>query len=86
VVPGSLMPWLGLSEEQVRAKLLEEAEELVRAGSPQEVVWEAADVLYFLTVLLAREKVTVEEVLRELRRRRLATRRAEGSSREESCA
>lgn len=75
-----------LSDEQVRAKLLEEADELVRAGSPHEVVWEAADVLYFLTLLLAREKVTVEEVFRELRRRRLAARRAEGSSKEQSCA
>ncbi len=75
-----------LSDEQVRAKLLEEAEELVSATTPQEVVWEAADVLYFLTLLLAREKVTMEAVFRELRRRRLTPRHTEGKSKEHSCA
>ncbi len=58
-----------LDQGRVREKLLEEAKELTEAGSPPEVIWEAADLVYFLLVLLAREKVEFEEVLKELGRR-----------------
>lgn len=51
-------------------KILEEAKEVVEAETRDEIVWEAADVLYFLTALLARHGVEVEAVLAELRRRR----------------
>ncbi|MBC7187033.1 MAG: phosphoribosyl-AMP cyclohydrolase [Calditrichaeota bacterium] len=72
-MPGSYTA--GLSDAEVRAKLLEEVGEVVDAETRDEIVWEAADVLYFLTVLLAREKVSLEEVFRELRRRRFSGRR-----------
>jgi phosphoribosyl-ATP pyrophosphohydrolase/phosphoribosyl-AMP cyclohydrolase len=58
-----------LDDELVREKILEEAEELCAAKGRDEVIWEAADLLYFATVLLTREGVTVEEVLDELDRR-----------------
>ncbi|MDR1618502.1 MAG: phosphoribosyl-ATP diphosphatase [Treponema sp.] len=58
-----------LDDELVREKILEEAEELCAAKGHDEVVWEAADLLYFATVLLTREGVKVEEVLDELDRR-----------------
>lgn len=72
-MPGSYTA--GLSDAEVRVKLLEEAGEVVEGKRRDEIIWEAADVLYFLTVLLTREKVSLEEVLRELRRRRLSGRR-----------
>lgn len=59
-----------LSKTKVRQKLLEEAAELILAGKRSELVWEAADLLYFTTVLLAREKIGLEPVMRELERRR----------------
>ncbi|MCR4439193.1 MAG: phosphoribosyl-AMP cyclohydrolase [bacterium] len=78
--PGSYTA--GLSDAEVRAKLLEEAGEVVDAKTRDEIVWEAADVLYFLTVLLAREKVPLEEVFGELRRRRLSSRPQANTSKE----
>ena len=64
-----------LTPEKVRAKLLEEALEVTEASSRDEVIWEAADVLYFLTVLLQQQGVGYEEVYHELRRRRWQPRR-----------
>ncbi|MDR1909547.1 MAG: phosphoribosyl-ATP diphosphatase [Spirochaetaceae bacterium] len=58
-----------LDDELVREKILEEAGELCAAGARKEVIWEAADLLYFATVLLSRAGVTVGEVLNELDRR-----------------
>jgi phosphoribosyl-ATP pyrophosphohydrolase/phosphoribosyl-AMP cyclohydrolase len=58
-----------LDDELVREKIMEEAEELCRAKTHDEKIWEAADLLYFATALMTREAVTVEEVLNELDRR-----------------
>ncbi|HFA59151.1 MAG TPA: phosphoribosyl-ATP diphosphatase, partial [Rhodospirillales bacterium] len=58
------------------AKLREETEELIAAESREEVIWEAADLLYFTLVRLAREGIGLAEVERHLaRRRRRVTRR-----------
>lgn len=58
-----------LDNELVREKVMEEAEEVCAAKTREEVVWEAADLLYFTTALITREGVTVDEVLDELDRR-----------------
>jgi phosphoribosyl-ATP pyrophosphohydrolase/phosphoribosyl-AMP cyclohydrolase len=58
-----------LDDELVREKVMEEAEELCAAKTHEELVWEAADLLYFATVLLTRADVSVDEVLDELDRR-----------------
>jgi phosphoribosyl-ATP pyrophosphohydrolase/phosphoribosyl-AMP cyclohydrolase len=58
-----------LDDELVREKVLEEAEELCTAKTHDETVWEAADLLYFATVLMTRSGVTVQEVIDELDRR-----------------
>jgi phosphoribosyl-ATP pyrophosphohydrolase/phosphoribosyl-AMP cyclohydrolase len=48
---------------------MEEAEELCEAKSREEIIWEAADLLYFSTVLMTRAGLTVGEILDELDRR-----------------
>jgi len=57
------------------AKLREEADELARATSRAEVIWEAADLLYFAMVKLAASGVSLAEVERHLDRRALAVTR-----------
>jgi phosphoribosyl-ATP pyrophosphohydrolase/phosphoribosyl-AMP cyclohydrolase len=58
-----------LTPERVREKIEEEAEELIEAEGKDEVVWEAADLLYFVNVLMHREGVSWKDVLDELDRR-----------------
>jgi phosphoribosyl-ATP pyrophosphohydrolase/phosphoribosyl-AMP cyclohydrolase len=65
--PGSYTA--ALDDELVREKVAEEAGEVCTAGTHDEIVWEAADLLYFTTVLMTRAGVGVEEVLAELDRR-----------------
>jgi phosphoribosyl-ATP pyrophosphohydrolase/phosphoribosyl-AMP cyclohydrolase len=48
------------------AKLREEVEELIRAERSDEVAWEGADLLYFLTVRLRQAGVTTRDVLAQL--------------------
>ncbi len=58
------------------AKLTEEARELAEAQTPDDVSWEAADLLYFAFVAMARAGVTLADAERELdRRARKVTRR-----------
>jgi phosphoribosyl-ATP pyrophosphohydrolase/phosphoribosyl-AMP cyclohydrolase len=58
-----------LDDELVREKIMEEAKELCEAKAHDEIVWEAADLIYFATVLMTRAEVTIEEILDELDRR-----------------
>ncbi|MDR2097627.1 MAG: bifunctional phosphoribosyl-AMP cyclohydrolase/phosphoribosyl-ATP diphosphatase HisIE [Spirochaetaceae bacterium] len=58
-----------LTGERVRRKVMEEAYEVCTAKTHDEVVWEAADLLYHMTVLLSQENVKIQEVLDELDRR-----------------
>jgi len=68
------------------AKLREEAEELAVAVTPDEVIWETADVLYFTMVSAAASGVTLEQVFDELERRaRRVTRRGGDAKVEVSC-
>jgi phosphoribosyl-ATP pyrophosphohydrolase/phosphoribosyl-AMP cyclohydrolase len=66
-VPGSYTATL--DDELVREKVMEEAKELCEAKTHDELVWEAADLLYFSTVLMTRAGVSVQEILDELDRR-----------------
>ena len=59
--------------EAYGAKVLEEAQELVRAAGiegKKRTIEEAADLLYHLLVLLSGESVELEDIARELQRRR----------------
>jgi len=58
-----------LDDELVREKVMEEAKELCEAKTHEEIVWEAADLLYFATVLMTKANVTIDEILDELDRR-----------------
>jgi phosphoribosyl-ATP pyrophosphohydrolase/phosphoribosyl-AMP cyclohydrolase len=65
--PGSYTA--ALDDDLVREKVMEEAQELCEAKAHDEIVWEAADLIYFTTVLMTRAGVTVREILDELDRR-----------------
>ena len=58
-----------LDAKRVREKVEEEAEELCEADTKDEVIWEAADLIYFVNVLLYKEGVTWQDVYDELDRR-----------------
>ncbi|MBN1434812.1 phosphoribosyl-ATP diphosphatase, partial [Candidatus Fermentibacterales bacterium] len=67
---GSLTARLGSDPALLRSKILEEAGEVVEASSGGELVWEIADLLYFLSVLASREGVAWRDVTSELAGRR----------------
>lgn len=74
---GSYTARLVQDPDLLRAKLLEEAEELAQARGPGEVAHESADLLYFTLVAMARGGVDLCTVQRVLDQRALkATRRA----------
>ena len=58
-----------LDAKRVREKVEEEAEEICEADGKDEVIWEAADLLYFVSVLMYKENVTWQDVYDELDRR-----------------
>ena len=58
-----------LDAKRVREKVEEEAEELCEADGKDEVIWEAADLIYFVNVLMYKEGVTWQDVYNELDRR-----------------
>ena len=77
--PGSYTARLAGDPGLLAAKLVEEAHELAEAATDDEVVWEAADVIYFTLVKLAGAGSRLEQVARELDRRALQVRRRDGS-------
>lgn len=58
-----------LDAKRVREKIEEEAEEICEAETKDEVVWEACDLLYFVSVLMYKEGVNWNDVYDELDRR-----------------
>ena len=55
--------------ELLKRKLIEEAAEVITSKNREELIWEAADLLYFLLVILAKNKVTLSEINKENARR-----------------
>jgi phosphoribosyl-ATP pyrophosphohydrolase len=76
---GSYTARLARDPDLLAAKLLEEASELAEAGSRDEVIAEAADLVYFTTAALAVNEVEWPEVTAELDRRSRLVRRRDGS-------
>jgi phosphoribosyl-ATP pyrophosphohydrolase/phosphoribosyl-AMP cyclohydrolase len=59
-----------LDAKRVREKVMEEAEELTdEAETKEDIIWEAADLLYFVSVLMYKEGVTWQDVYDELDKR-----------------
>ena len=56
-------------EEKIRKKTGEEAVELILAKSDDEIVYEAADLIYHMLVLLEEKRIPLAEILAELERR-----------------
>jgi phosphoribosyl-ATP pyrophosphohydrolase/phosphoribosyl-AMP cyclohydrolase len=76
--PGSFTGKLLAEPTLLRAKLLEEAGELAEARGQSEVAWEAADLIYFTLVAMARAGVSLADVESVLAERALqVTRRDE---------
>lgn len=59
-----------LSAKRLREKIIEEAGEVTTAQTREELIWEIADVMYFLTVLMAQHQLDFQDIISELRRRR----------------
>ncbi len=79
---GSYTARLATDPGLLAAKLAEEARELAEAQTPDELAWEAADVLYFTLAALARRGVPLEAALANLERRALAVTRRAGDAKE----
>lgn len=59
-----------LNDKRVREKIMEEAEELTdEAESKEDFIWETADLLYFVSVLMYKEGITWQDVYNELDKR-----------------
>ncbi len=56
--------------KEVEAKLREEMGELLEAEKDSDVIWEAADLLFFMLVYLENRNIKFSQVLQELKRRR----------------
>jgi phosphoribosyl-AMP cyclohydrolase / phosphoribosyl-ATP pyrophosphohydrolase len=78
--PASYTRRLMHDPDLLNAKLLEEAGELSRADRSEDVVHEAADVVFFSVVSMLRAGVSLESVERELARRALKVTRRPGNA------
>ncbi|MBI2576893.1 bifunctional phosphoribosyl-AMP cyclohydrolase/phosphoribosyl-ATP diphosphatase HisIE [Candidatus Woesearchaeota archaeon] len=67
---GSYTRLLLKNPKELSKKIAEECDEVVHFTDRKNLVWELADINYFLLVLMARENITPKEVLNELSRRR----------------
>ncbi|MFP4424161.1 MAG: bifunctional phosphoribosyl-AMP cyclohydrolase/phosphoribosyl-ATP diphosphatase HisIE [Candidatus Woesearchaeota archaeon] len=56
--------------ELLMGKVREECEEVIDYTDRDNLVWEIADLTYFVMVLMVREEITPAEILQELRRRK----------------
>ncbi|MBX2812711.1 MAG: phosphoribosyl-ATP diphosphatase [Myxococcales bacterium] len=79
-VPGSYTSRLFEEPDLLAAKIREEADELVAADTRDEVIHEAADVLYFTLVRAATYGVVLSDIEAELYRRSKRVRRRKGDA------
>lgn len=54
----------------VLRKINEESYELITTKTDKEIIWETADLLYFMMVLLAKKGISLKEIEREIERRK----------------
>ncbi|CAN5234001.1 hypothetical protein BH09SUM1_BH09SUM1_15000 [soil metagenome] len=79
---GSYTKRLYNDTELLRKKLIEEAGELLDAKTKDEIAWEAADVIYFTMVAMAKAGVTLADVERhlDLRARKITRRKGDAKT------
>lgn len=59
-----------LTDKRVREKIMEEAEEFTdEAETREDYIWEASDLLYFISVLMYRQNITWQDIYDELDKR-----------------
>ena len=67
---GSYTAKLIENNELLKKKINEEAFEVITAGTKDELVWEVADLTYFVMVLMAKNGITIDNIRKELWGRR----------------
>lgn len=69
-IPSSYTSKISKDEGLIIEKIREESDELVNYVNQENLVWEIADLLYFILVLMAKKGIKIQDVLNELWRRR----------------
>ncbi|MFC1730518.1 bifunctional phosphoribosyl-AMP cyclohydrolase/phosphoribosyl-ATP diphosphatase HisIE [candidate division KSB1 bacterium] len=59
-----------LNESMIKSKIIEEANEVVNYTSQENLVWEIADLAYFVIVLMAKKGIAIRDVRDELWKRK----------------
>jgi phosphoribosyl-AMP cyclohydrolase / phosphoribosyl-ATP pyrophosphohydrolase len=57
---------LSKNKKELSKKILEEAQEITAANTKEEKIWEIADLLYFVSVFMATNNITMPQILNEL--------------------
>jgi phosphoribosyl-AMP cyclohydrolase / phosphoribosyl-ATP pyrophosphohydrolase len=61
---------ISANEQEIKKKIVEEANEVVNYTSKDNLVWEIADLMYFVIVIMAKNEVLLDNVINELSRRK----------------
>jgi phosphoribosyl-ATP pyrophosphohydrolase len=69
-IPDSYTSKISKSEGLIIEKIREESNELVNYVNQENLVWEIADLLYFILILMAKKEIKIKDILNELRKRR----------------
>jgi len=69
-IPNSYTSKMSKDEKLIIEKIREEAHELVNYVDQENLVWEIADLSYFILVLMAKKGIKIQDILNELRKRR----------------
>ena len=56
---------LAANPSELKRKLIEEAGEVITSDSKENLIWECADLIYFLLVIMAKEGITIKDIERE---------------------
>jgi phosphoribosyl-ATP pyrophosphohydrolase len=58
------------ADDKIMEKIKEECSEVMNYKDRENLVWEIADLTYFVMVLMAKKGITIDEIRNELSRRR----------------
>ncbi|MGB3477770.1 MAG: phosphoribosyl-AMP cyclohydrolase [bacterium] len=64
-----------LTDKMLKEKILEEAQDIIDVKGKDEIIREAADLLYFITAILAKNNIDMSDLFNELRRLRYENKR-----------